>query len=113
MLMGQGLAPKSPLIGYAPSEYRKKPWPRQARIEGWFPLIGKEQNHFNHAYDVMTGSQQGSGERKCFDDDTEATTAVLTRSARADLKITRLSRASALNQRCALCDVGKRKRGGA
>jgi hypothetical protein len=107
--MGQGLAPKSPSIGYAPSEYQKKRWPRQARIEGWFPLIGKEQNHSNHTYDVITGSQQGSGEQKCFDDDTDATTEVLMRSAREDLKITRLSGASALNQRCVLCDVAQKR----
>jgi cytochrome c oxidase subunit 1 len=30
--------PKSPPVGYAPSEYRAKPWPQEALIAGWFPL---------------------------------------------------------------------------
>ena len=30
---------KSPLIGYAPPEYRMKPWPEEARIAGWFPIL--------------------------------------------------------------------------
>lgn len=30
---------KSPPVGYAPSEYRTKPWPVEALIAGWFPLL--------------------------------------------------------------------------
>ena len=29
---------KAPRIGYAPAEYRKKRWPKEARMEGWFPV---------------------------------------------------------------------------
>ena len=29
---------KSPCTGYAPPEYRKKPWPTEAQIAGWFPF---------------------------------------------------------------------------
>ena len=31
--------PKPPGIGYAPPEFRMKPWPREARIAGWSPLF--------------------------------------------------------------------------
>ena len=37
---------ESPCLGYAPSEYRTKPWPPKAPIEGWFPLLAREQNGF-------------------------------------------------------------------
>ena len=37
---------KSPSIGYAPSEYRTKPWPQRAPMAGCFPLLGREQNDF-------------------------------------------------------------------
>jgi hypothetical protein len=30
---------KSPGIGYAPPEFRKKPWPQEAQIAGWSPLL--------------------------------------------------------------------------
>ena len=30
--------PEVPRLGYAPSEYQKKPWSEEAQIEGWFPL---------------------------------------------------------------------------
>jgi len=29
--------------GYAPPEYRKKPWPKEALIEAWFPVVQGEQ----------------------------------------------------------------------
>jgi len=35
-----------PRIGYAPSEYRTKPWPIEALIEGWFPLSRRGQCGF-------------------------------------------------------------------
>ena len=31
--------PKSPPVGYAPPEYRMKPWPDEALIAGWFPTF--------------------------------------------------------------------------
>ena len=37
---------ESPRIGYAPSEYRTKPWPHEALIEGWFPPYGRGQSGF-------------------------------------------------------------------
>jgi hypothetical protein len=39
--------PEVPRIGYAPSEYRKKPWPEEVQIEGWFPLFAREQQGFD------------------------------------------------------------------
>ncbi len=30
-----------PRIGYAPSDYRMKPWPKEVLMEGWFPLAGE------------------------------------------------------------------------
>ena len=30
---------KSLGIGYAPPEFRKKPWPKEAQIAGWSPLF--------------------------------------------------------------------------
>lgn len=38
MLVGH-IGPKSPSIGYAPPEYRMKPWPAEAQIAGWFPAL--------------------------------------------------------------------------
>lgn len=33
----RSMIPEVPREGYAPSEYRKKHWPYEAQIEGWFP----------------------------------------------------------------------------
>jgi hypothetical protein len=107
--LGQGDEPKSPRVGYAPSEYQKKPWPREALIEGWFPLIGKEQTHFHHGCDVMTDSQPESEEQDHrFDDDRDAATAEMPRSAREDLKTPSVSCALASTQRLAPCDGAPR-----
>jgi hypothetical protein len=41
-----------PRVGYAPSEYQKKPWSEEAQIEGWFPLSAREHTCF----DVVGGA---------------------------------------------------------
>ena len=30
---------KSPRVGYAPPEFRRKPWPQEAQIAGWSPTL--------------------------------------------------------------------------
>jgi hypothetical protein len=35
-------ADEFPRTGYAPSEYQTKPWPIEALIEGWFPLLRED-----------------------------------------------------------------------
>jgi len=58
---------KSPSIGYAPSEYRTKPWPQKAPIEGWFPLLAREQNGFrvDGTTDTVTPAPRSLYQRTC------------------------------------------------
>jgi hypothetical protein len=35
---------KSPSLGYAPPEYRMKPWPTEAQIAGWFPALAENNS---------------------------------------------------------------------
>ena len=43
MLLVQESHSKALRVGYAPPEYRTKPWPKEALIEGWFPRLCGEQ----------------------------------------------------------------------
>ena len=44
---------EAPRIGYAPSEYQRKPWPKEAQIEGWFPhCFAREQQSFEVVEDA-------------------------------------------------------------
>ncbi len=53
-LFGSGeVFPEVLLEGYAPSEYRKKQWPEEALIEGWFPLCAREHKCFDLVEDVI------------------------------------------------------------
>jgi hypothetical protein len=55
--------PEVPRIGYAPSEYRRKPWSEEARIEGWFPPWAREQQGFDLVEDAGVSSST-RGERQ-------------------------------------------------
>jgi hypothetical protein len=48
-----GSCPEVPRVGYAPSEYRKKPWPEEVQIEGWFPLLAREHQCFDLVEDAI------------------------------------------------------------
>ena len=48
-----GSRPEVPRVGYAPSEYRKKPWPEEVQIEGWFPLSAREPQCFDLVEDAI------------------------------------------------------------
>jgi len=58
---------KFPSIGYAPSEYRTKPWPQEVLIEGWFPLLAREQNSFrvDGTTDSSTPAPRSLRQRNC------------------------------------------------
>ena len=58
---------KFPSIGYAPSEYRTKPWPQEVLIEGWFPLLAREQNGFrvDGTTDSSTPAPRSLRQRNC------------------------------------------------
>ena len=57
------VTPKVPRIGYAPSEYQAKPWPREAPIEGWFPLFAREHTCFDLVEDVVEKSRSRRSSR--------------------------------------------------
>jgi len=58
---------KFPSIGYAPSEYRTKPWPQEVLIEGWFPYFAREQNGFrvDGTTDIVTPAPRSLHQRNC------------------------------------------------
>jgi hypothetical protein len=45
-----------PRVGYAPSEFQRKPWSEEALIEGWFPLYAREHECFDLVDDADTSS---------------------------------------------------------
>ena len=58
---------KFPSIGYAPSEYRTKPWPQEVLIEGWFPHFAREQDGFrvDGTTDIVTPAPRSLCQRNC------------------------------------------------
>ena len=58
---------KFPSIGYAPSEYRTKPWPQEVLIEGWFPHFAREQDGFrvDGTTDSNTPAPRSLRQRNC------------------------------------------------
>ena len=41
-----------PWLGYAPSEFQKKPWPQEALIEGWIPRFTRGREGFDLVEDA-------------------------------------------------------------
>jgi transposase len=54
--------PEVPRLGYAPSEYQRKPWSEEAQIEGWFPLHAREHTCFDRFEDASV-NRRTTGER--------------------------------------------------
>jgi hypothetical protein len=76
--------PEVPRIGYAPSEYRTKPWPKEVRIEGWFPHSAREPQRFDLVEDV--NDLRSRRERpSCWTTGKRPRLAVLASSTRAGL----------------------------